>query len=111
PFIVFESADIEKAVEGALISKFRNAGQTCICANRLYVQDSVYDEFARVFSARVKALKVGPGDQSGVQIGPLINKDAVEKVGQHVADAQAKGAQLYCGGQPHEAGALFFQPT
>ncbi len=111
PFIVFNSADIEKAVEGAIASKFRNAGQTCICANRLYVQDGIYEEFARVFTARVKELKVGPGDQNGVQIGPLINKDGIDKVIQHIEDAKSKGAEVYCGGQPHEAGALFFQPT
>lgn len=111
PFIVFDSADLEKAVEGAIISKFRNAGQTCICANRIYVQDSVYEEFARLFTARVKELKVGAGDQPGVQIGPLINKDAVDKVIAHIEDAKAKGARVYCGGHGHEAGALFFQPT
>ncbi len=111
PFIVFNSADIDKAVEGALASKFRNAGQTCICANRIYVQDGVYEKFARAFTERVKEMKVGPGDQSGVQIGPLINKDGIDKVVQHIEDAKAKGARVYCGGQPHEAGALFFQPT
>lgn len=111
PFIVFDSADIENAVEGALISKFRNAGQTCICANRIYVQDGIYEKFARAFTDRVKDLKVGAGDQNGIQIGPLINKDGVDKVMQHVEDARAKGARVYCGGHPHEAGPLFFQPT
>ncbi len=111
PFIVFDSANIEKAVEGAMISKFRNAGQTCICANRIYVQDGIYEDFARAFTARVKELKIGPGDQPGVNLGPLINKEAVKKVMAHIEDAKAKGARVYCGGQPHEAGSLFFQPT
>lgn len=111
PFIVFDSADIDKAVEGAIASKFRNAGQTCICANRIYVQEGVYEKFARAFTERVKEMKVGPGDQSGVQVGPLINKDGIDKVIQHIEDAKAKGARVYCGGHPHEAGPLFFQPT
>lgn len=111
PFIVFDSANIEKAVDGAIASKFRNAGQTCICANRIYVQDGIHDEFARAFVERVKALKVGPGDQTGINIGPLINQDGIDKVVQHIEDAKAKGARLLCGGKPHEAGSLFFQPT
>lgn len=111
PFIVFDSADIPKAVDGAIASKFRNAGQTCICANRIYVQDGVHDEFARQFTERVKALKVGAGDQTGVTIGPLINQDGMDKVVQHIEDAKAKGARLLYGGKKHEAGALFFQPT
>ena len=111
PFIVFDSADIPRAVDGAMASKFRNAGQTCICANRIYVQAGVHDEFARQFTERVKALKVGPGDQAGVHIGPLINHDAIDKVVQHIEDARSKGAKILCGGKAHEAGALFFQPT
>ena len=111
PFIVFDSADIPRAVDGAIASKFRNAGQTCICANRIYVQAGVHEEFVRQFTERVKALKVGPGDQSGVQIGPLINHDAIDKVVQHIEDACSKGAKILCGGKVHEAGALFFQPT
>lgn len=111
PFIIFNSADLERAVEGAIGSKFRNAGQTCICANRIYVQDGIYDEFARLFTERVKALKVGAGDQPGVQVGPLINQPAIDKVTQHIVDAQAQGARLLCGGAGHEAGSLFFQPT
>lgn len=111
PFIVFDSADIDKAIEGALASKFRNAGQTCICANRIYVQEGIYEEFARAFTARVKEMKVGPGDQPGVNIGPLINQDAIAKVLAHIEDAKAQGARIYCGGHPHEAGPLFFQPT
>ncbi|QQG36286.1 MAG: NAD-dependent succinate-semialdehyde dehydrogenase [Micavibrio aeruginosavorus] len=111
PFIIFDSADLPRAVEGAIGSKFRNAGQTCICANRIYVQDRVYDEFARLFTEKVKALHVGPGDQPGVQVGPLINQAAIDKVKQHIQDAQAHGAKLLCGGGSHEAGPLFFQPT
>jgi succinate-semialdehyde dehydrogenase/glutarate-semialdehyde dehydrogenase len=111
PFIVFDSADIDKAVEGAMICKFRNAGQTCVCANRIYVQDGVYDAFTAKLTAKVKALKVGVGTESGVTIGPLINTQAIDKVKEHIADAQAKGAQLVCGGAGHDAGPLFFQPT
>lgn len=111
PFIVFESADLDAAADGAMASKFRNAGQTCVCANRIYVQDSVYDAFADKLQARIKALKVGPGDRDGVQIGPLINQKGLEKVQAHVKDALDKGAQLVCGGDRHEAGPLFFQPT
>ena len=111
PFIVFESADLDKAADGAMICKYRNAGQTCVCANRIYVQDSIYDAFAEKMAARVTALKVGPGDQEGVQVGPLINGQGIEKVKQHIADATAKGAKLLCGGKPHEAGPLFFAPT
>lgn len=111
PFIVFESADLDKAVDGAIISKFRNAGQTCICANRIYVQDSVYDAFAAKLVAKVAALKIGPGDADGVQIGPMINESAVEKVKAHIADALEKGAVLSYGGTPDENGPLFFTPT
>ncbi|MGZ9108922.1 MAG: NAD-dependent succinate-semialdehyde dehydrogenase [Micavibrio sp.] len=111
PFIVFESADLDKAVEGAIISKFRNAGQTCICANRIYVQDSVYESFAAKLVAKVAALKIGPGDAEGVQIGPLINQGAIEKVQAHIADALEKGAVLSYGGKPDETGPLFFTPT
>lgn len=111
PFIVFESADIEKAVEGAMISKFRNAGQTCICANRIYVHDKIYEEFARLLVERVRALVVGAGHVAGVHIGPLINEEALEKVSGHVEDAKAKGARLLYGGKPHDSGSLFFQPT
>jgi succinate-semialdehyde dehydrogenase/glutarate-semialdehyde dehydrogenase len=111
PFIVFDSANLEKAVEGAIASKFRNAGQTCICANRIYVQDGVHDQFAKLFIDRVRDLKVGPGDQPGIQIGPLINQDGIDKVVQHIEDAKSKGARLLCGGKAHAAGSLFFQPT
>jgi len=111
PFIMFESADIDKAVEGALASKYRNAGQTCVCANRIFVQDSIYDSFAEKFSARVRAMKVGPGDHPQSDIGPLINAQAIQKVRAHIDDALAKGATLNVGGKPHDAGPLFFEPT
>jgi succinate-semialdehyde dehydrogenase/glutarate-semialdehyde dehydrogenase len=111
PFIVFDDADLDAAVEGALASKYRNAGQTCVCANRLYVQDGVYDAFAAKLVAKVSQLKVGAGTEPGVMIGPLIEAAAIEKVASHVADALAKGATLLLGGKPHERGGLFFQPT
>jgi succinate-semialdehyde dehydrogenase/glutarate-semialdehyde dehydrogenase len=111
PFIVFDDADLEAAVEGALASKYRNAGQTCVCANRLYVQDSVYDAFAAKLADRVSQLKVGAGTEAGVMIGPLIETAAIEKVKSHVADALAKGARVLLGGKPHERGGLFFEPT
>ena len=111
PFIVFDDADLDAAVEGALVSKYRNAGQTCVCANRFYVQGGVYDEFARRLTAKVRQFKVGPGTEDGVTIGPLIEEAAVIKVEQHVADALAKGAQLALGGGRHALGGLFFEPT
>ncbi|MGB4106618.1 MAG: NAD-dependent succinate-semialdehyde dehydrogenase [Alphaproteobacteria bacterium] len=111
PFIVFDDADLDAAVEGAIASKYRNAGQTCVCANRIYVQDKVYDVFAEKLTAKVKALKVGDGSEQGVQIGPLINEDAVTKVKDHIKDATDKGAKLVTGGKPHSLGGLFFEPT
>ncbi len=111
PFIVFDDADIDAAVEGALASKYRNAGQTCVCANRLYVQDAVYDEFAGKLAAKVAQFKVGQGTEPGVTIGPLIEAAAVAKVEEHIADALAKGAQLKLGGHRHALGGLFFEPT
>ncbi len=111
PFIVFDDADLDAAVEGAMASKYRNAGQTCVCANRIYVQDSVYDAFAAKLTEKVKSLRVGPGMQSGVHIGPLIEQSALEKVRSHVADAVSGGARILVGGAPHELGGLFFQPT
>jgi succinate-semialdehyde dehydrogenase/glutarate-semialdehyde dehydrogenase len=111
PFIVFDDADIDAAVEGALASKYRNAGQTCVCANRIYVQDAVYDEFARKLAERVSTLKVGAGTEAGVTIGPLIEPAALEKVEQHVADALSGGARLLAGGHRHERGGLFYAPT
>jgi succinate-semialdehyde dehydrogenase/glutarate-semialdehyde dehydrogenase len=111
PFIVFDDADLDAAVEGALASKFRNAGQTCVCANRLYVQDGVYDAFASKLVAAVAKLKVGNGIENGVTQGPLIDDKAVQKVEQHIADAVAKGARVLLGGQRHALGHSFFEPT
>jgi succinate-semialdehyde dehydrogenase/glutarate-semialdehyde dehydrogenase len=109
--VVFDDADVDAAVEGAMASKYRNAGQTCVCANRIYVQDGVYDKFARKLAEKVTELRVGPGTQSGVQIGPLIEKAALEKVKAHVADAVSGGAKILVGGKPHALGGLFFEPT
>lgn len=111
PFIVFNDADLDKAVEGALASKFRNAGQTCVCANRLYVQEGVYDHFAEKLQQAVEKLRLGDGLQSGVTTGPLIDDKAVAKVQEHIADALAKGARIMTGGKVHELGGNFFQPT
>lgn len=111
PFIVFDDADLDAAVEGAIVSKYRNAGQTCVCANRLYVQDSVYDAFADKLVAAVKKLKVGNGLEPGVTQGPLIDGDAIQKVEQHVADALAKGGRVLTGGKRHALGHTFFEPT
>lgn len=111
PFIVFDDADLDAAVEGAIASKYRNAGQTCVCANRLYVQDGVYDEFAKRLTARVSQFKVGPGTEAGVTIGPLIEPAAIAKVEEHVADALAQGARVLTGGHRHALGGLFFEPT
>jgi succinate-semialdehyde dehydrogenase/glutarate-semialdehyde dehydrogenase len=111
PFIVFEDADLDAAVDGAIASKFRNAGQTCVCTNRLYVQRSVYDEFARRLVLSVQKLKVGDGDEAGVTIGPLIDEHAVQKVEAHIADAVAHGAKVICGGLRHTKGGSFFEPT
>lgn len=109
PFIVFEDADIDKAVEGAIAGKFRNAGQTCVAVNRFYIQDSIYKEFSERLTAAVKKLKVGDGLKKGVQVGPLINQKGLEKVNEHVADALAKGAQIATGGKVIKD--LFFEPT
>jgi succinate-semialdehyde dehydrogenase/glutarate-semialdehyde dehydrogenase len=111
PFIVFDDADLDAVVEGALASKYRNAGQTCVCANRIYVQDGVYDRFAAKLTDKVKGFKVGPGNEPGVVIGPLIDENGVKKVEAHVADALSKGAKVILGGKRHELGGLFFQPT
>ena len=111
PFIVFDDADIDAAVEGAMASKYRNMGQTCVCANRLYVQDGVYEQFAEKLVAAVGKLKVGNGQDEGVTQGPLIEEKAVLKVEQHIADALSKGARLLAGGQRHALGQSFFQPT
>ncbi|WP_368735926.1 NADP-dependent succinate-semialdehyde dehydrogenase [Pseudomonas sp. 30_B] len=111
PFIVFEDADIEAAVEGALIAKYRNAGQTCVCVNRFYVHDAVYERFSARFVERVRELAVGHGAEPGTQIGPLITDKAVAKVQSLVDDATAKGAKLVLGGKPHARGGNFFEPT
>ncbi|WP_373989188.1 NADP-dependent succinate-semialdehyde dehydrogenase [Duganella sp. BuS-21] len=111
PFIVFDDADLDAAVEGAIASKYRNAGQTCVCANRLYVQDGVYEAFAAKLVAAVAKLKVGDGVEAGVTQGPLIEEKAVLKVEQHIADALSKGGRLLAGGQRHALGHGFFQPT
>lgn len=111
PFIVFDDADIDKAVEGALIAKFRNAGQTCVCVNRFYIHRAVYDQFCDKFVARVAALKVGDGSESDVQIGPLINADAGRKVQSLLDDALTRGATLLTGGKAHPLGGNFFTPT
>jgi succinate-semialdehyde dehydrogenase/glutarate-semialdehyde dehydrogenase len=109
PFIVFDDADIDSAVEGAMVSKYRNAGQTCVCANRLYVQEGVYDAFVEKLAAKARGIKVGNGFEAGVNQGPLIDAQAMRKVQAHVADALAKGARVVTGGQPQ--GERFFTPT
>ena len=111
PFIVFDDADLSKAVTGAMASKYRNAGQTCVCANRIYVQEGVYDKFAAMLVAETKKLTVGNGAEAGVTTGPLINRAAVEKVEEHVADALAKGAKVAAGGGRHKLGGNYFEPT
>jgi succinate-semialdehyde dehydrogenase/glutarate-semialdehyde dehydrogenase len=111
PFIVFDDADLDSAVEGAMASKYRNTGQTCVCANRLFVQDSVYETFAKKFADKVSAMKVGNGLEDGVAQGPLIDMKAVEKVEEHISDALSKGAHVLTGGKRHEKGGQYFQPT
>lgn len=111
PFIVFDDADIDAAVEGALISKFRNVGQTCVCANRLYVQEGVYDAFVAKLTTAVSQMKVGNGFEAGVQQGPMIDAAAVQKTQEHIDDAVAKGAEVVLGGKPHALGGNFFEPT
>ena len=111
PFIVFDDADLDAAVEGAIASKYRNAGQTCVCANRLLVQDTVYDKFAEKLAARVSQLKVGDGREAGVTLGPLINRKAVAKAQEHVDDAVAKGARVILGGKSHDKGPCCYEPT
>jgi succinate-semialdehyde dehydrogenase/glutarate-semialdehyde dehydrogenase len=111
PFIVFDDADLDEAVAGALLCKYRNSGQTCISANRILVQDSVHDEFVRRLTEAVKVLRVGPGTEPDVNVGPLIDEPALAKVERHVADALDGGAQLVTGGERHELGHTFFQPT
>jgi succinate-semialdehyde dehydrogenase/glutarate-semialdehyde dehydrogenase len=111
PFIVFDDADIDAAVQGAMLSKYRNSGQTCVCANRLMVQDGIYDEFAAKLAEAVRALKVGEGTEDGVQIGPLINQGAADDVLSFVDDAVEKGARVVVGGNRSKLGACFVEPT
>lgn len=111
PFIVFDDADIDAAVDGVLMSKYRNSGQTCVCANRIYVQDSIYDDFAARLVAKVAELKLGNGLDAGVTQGPLIDDNAVRKIEQHIADALAKGGKLAIGGKRHALGGSFFEPS
>lgn len=111
PFIVFDDADLDAAVEGAIISKYRNTGQTCVCANRIYVQDGVYDAFAKKLVEAVGKLKVGDGLQAGVSLGPLIDEHAVRKVQEHIDDALEQGAEVATGGRVHALGGTFFEPT
>src|SRR5690606_3326424 len=111
PFIVFDDADLDAAVEGAIIAKFRNNGQTCVCANRIYVQDGVYEAFADKLAGAVGKLVTGNGFDEGINLGPLIDQAALEKVEEHVADASAKGARIILGGKRHPLGRTFYQPT
>ena len=111
PFIVFDDADLDAAVEGAIAAKFRNMGQTCVCTNRLYLQAGIHDRFVAAFAKAVAALKVGPGDGEGVVQGPLINAKAIEKVERHVADAKTRGARVVTGGTRHALGTTFYTPT
>src|SRR5690349_8473336 len=111
PFIVFDDADLDAAADGAMISKYRNAGQTCVCANRFFVQEKVYEAFAQKLAAKVGALKVGRGTEAGVTQGPLINKEALAKVEEHLADAKARGAKIAIGGKRHALGGTFYEPT
>jgi succinate-semialdehyde dehydrogenase/glutarate-semialdehyde dehydrogenase len=111
PFIVFDDADLDAAAEGALVSKYRNAGQTCVCTNRFFVHEKVYDAFAEKFAAKVRSLKVGNGVEPGVTQGPMIDQNAVAKVEEHIADATAGGAKVMAGGKRHALGGSFFEPT
>ncbi len=111
PFIVFDDADLDSAVAGAMISKFRNTGQTCVCSNRILVQEGIYDEFVKRLAESVKTLKVGNGMQEGVNQGPLINLEALEKVQEHITDALDRGAIIVTGGKPHKSGGTMFEPT
>jgi succinate-semialdehyde dehydrogenase / glutarate-semialdehyde dehydrogenase len=111
PFIVFDDADLDRAVEGAIAAKYRNAGQTCVCTNRFLVQDGIYDAFAERLAAAAGKLKVGNGLEDGVQQGPLIDDKAVAKVEEHIADAVAKGGKVVAGGHRHALGHTFFEPT
>ena len=111
PFIVFDDADLEKAIPGAMASKFRNAGQTCVCANRIMVQSKVYDKFTQMLADAAKHIKVADGFEEGAAQGPLINEAAVKKIESHVEDAVSKGAKLLTGGHRHKLGGTFYEPT
>ena len=111
PFIVFDDADLDAAVEGAIMCKFRNNGQTCVCANRIYVQSGVYDAFAEKLAAAVGKMKVGDGLEAGTALGPLINADAMIKVQEHITDATTKGGQVILGGEAHQGPGHFLAPT
>jgi succinate-semialdehyde dehydrogenase/glutarate-semialdehyde dehydrogenase len=111
PFIVFDDADLDQAVQGAMISKYRNSGQTCVCANRLFIQEPVYDEFSQRLVKAVEALNVGNGLEPDIQQGPLIDSAAMAKVAHHIDDALSQGAMLLTGGKPHALGGTFFEPT
>ena len=111
PFIVCDDADLDAAIAGLMVAKYRNNGQTCVCANRIFVQSSIYDEFCQKLVSRTEALKVGDGFEDGVQLGPLINQEALEKVESYIAEALAKGAELLTGGKRHELGGTYFEPT
>ena len=111
PFIVFDDADLDAAVAGAMAAKFRNTGQTCVCVNRFLVQAGIYDRFVAKLAEAASALKVGDGLKAGVEQGPLINEDGLKKVQAHLKDALSKGAKVICGGEPHKLGGTFFQPT
>ena len=111
PFIVFDDADLDSAVAGAMTSKFRNSGQTCVCSNRILVQEGIYDKFVAKLAAAVKTLKVGNGMMEGINQGPLINENALKKVQDHISDAVDKGAVIVTGGKPHSNGGTMFEPT
>jgi succinate-semialdehyde dehydrogenase/glutarate-semialdehyde dehydrogenase len=111
PFVVFDDADIDAAVDGAMVSKYRNMGQTCVCANRIYAQDKIYDTFVQKLSQKAAAMKVGDGTETGVTQGPLINMEAIDKVERHIADAVKRGAKIVTGGKRHALGGTFFEPT
>ena len=111
PFIVFDDANLEEAIAGVMASKFRNSGQTCVCANRIYVQNGIYPRFCDLLQQKMQMLRVGNGLEKGVNQGPLINQAAVEKVKEHIADALQKGAKLLSGGKAHSLGGTYFEPT
>jgi len=111
PFIVFDDADLDSAVSGALISKFRNTGQTCVCSNRILVQEGIYDEFVTRLADAVKTLNVGNGMEEGINQGPLISQKALDKVKDHISDAIDRGAVIVAGGKPHQSGGTMFEPT